>query len=83
VSKNIHLQELHLIGFSLGAHLAGFAGKAIKTKLKGLIGRITALDPAGPNYYYADATQRLDATDASFVDVIHTDGACSRLQGMI
>ncbi|GFU08779.1 lipoprotein lipase [Nephila pilipes] len=82
VSKNIQLQDIHLVGYSIGAHLAGLTGKAIKRKLKGLIGRITGLDPAGPNYYYADTTQRLDATDASFVDVIHTNAACSRLQGL-
>ncbi|GFT25521.1 lipoprotein lipase [Trichonephila clavipes] len=82
VSKNIDLQDVYLIGNSMGAHLAGFTGKAIKRKLNSLVGRITGLDPAGPDYYYADATERLAVTDAAFVDVIHTNAACTRLKGM-
>ncbi|GFR05786.1 hypothetical protein TNCT_44121 [Trichonephila clavata] len=82
VSKNIDLQDVYLIGNSMGAHLAGFTGKAVKRKLNGLIGRITGLDPAGPDFYFADATERLDITDASFVDVIHTNAACTRLKGL-
>ncbi|GFY66808.1 uncharacterized protein TNIN_443331 [Trichonephila inaurata madagascariensis] len=39
------------------------------------------LDPAGPGFYFADATERLDVRDASFVDVIHTNAACTRLKG--
>ncbi|GFY64857.1 pancreatic lipase-related protein 2 [Trichonephila inaurata madagascariensis] len=82
VSKNIDLQDVYLIGKSLGAHIAGFTGKAVKKKLNSLVGRITGLDPGGPDYYNADATERLDVTDASFVDVIHTNAACTRLEGL-
>ncbi|GFT25522.1 pancreatic lipase-related protein 2 [Trichonephila clavipes] len=82
VSKNIDLQDVYLIGNSMGAHLAGFTGKAIKRKLNSLVGRITGLDPAGPDYYYADATERLAVTDAAFVDVIHTNAACTRLKAI-
>ena len=32
------------------------------------------LDPAGPNFEYNDPACRLDPTDATFVDVIHSDG---------
>ena len=33
------------------------------------------LDPAGPEFYLSEIADRLDASDALFVDVIHTDGA--------
>ena len=32
------------------------------------------LDPAGPYYENTDPAVRLDPTDATFVDVIHSDG---------
>ncbi|XP_033628973.1 lipase member I-like [Asterias rubens] len=60
--------NMHLIGFSLGAHIAGYAGA-----YQPGIGRISGLDPAGPNFNLNDPACRLDPTDALFVDVIHSD----------
>ncbi|XP_072851604.2 inactive pancreatic lipase-related protein 1 isoform X1 [Pogona vitticeps] len=59
---------VHLIGHSLGAHLFGEAGKR-----RPGIGRITGLDPAQPYFQGTPIEVRLDKSDASFVDVIHTD----------
>ncbi|XP_077549862.1 pancreatic lipase-related protein 2-like [Haemaphysalis longicornis] len=61
-------RTMHVIGHSLGAHVAGYAG-ANTTNL----GRITALDPAEPYFEKMPAEVRVDRTDAEFVDVIHTD----------
>ncbi|NP_001166449.1 lipoprotein lipase precursor [Cavia porcellus] len=62
------VDNVHLLGYSLGAHAAGVAGSRTNTK----VSRITGLDPAGPNFEYAEATSRLSPDDAQFVDVLHT-----------
>ena len=63
-----------MIGFSLGAHVAGFAGKKVQEGgKKKIVGRITGLDPANLGFDYDSAKVRLDKTDADFVDIIHTD----------
>lgn len=66
---DLDLSDVHIIGHSLGAHTAGYAGEALNG-----IGRITGLDPAGPLFEGKDPAVRLDPDDAILVDVIHTDG---------
>lgn len=66
---NANLSSIHMIGVSLGAHISGFVGAI----LSGSIGRITALDPAGPQFTGTPPEERLDSSDAQFVDVLHTD----------
>uniref|UniRef100_A0A8C3EFX8 Lipase H n=1 Tax=Corvus moneduloides TaxID=1196302 RepID=A0A8C3EFX8_CORMO len=63
------LDSMHMIGVSLGAHISGFVGQMFD----GMLGRITGLDPAGPLYRGTAPSERLDPTDAQFVDVIHSD----------
>ncbi|CAL4100279.1 unnamed protein product, partial [Meganyctiphanes norvegica] len=65
---SVNPAKVHIIGHSLGAHTSGYAGERIPG-----LGRITGLDPAEPYFQYMDPVVRLDPSDASFVDVIHSD----------
>uniref|UniRef100_A0A1W7R9Z3 Phospholipase A1 n=1 Tax=Hadrurus spadix TaxID=141984 RepID=A0A1W7R9Z3_9SCOR len=62
------LSRIHLIGNSLGGQLVSFVGKRFDK-----IGRITALDPAGPCFSLYGKDHRIHYTDAEFVDVIITN----------
>ncbi|OTF76436.1 hypothetical protein BLA29_006527 [Euroglyphus maynei] len=70
------MENVHIIGHSLGSHIAGYAGKY----LRGRLSRITALDPAGPLFEGVNNTDaRLWYTDAQFVDSIHTNRGHDRI----
>ncbi|XP_070164926.1 pancreatic triacylglycerol lipase [Polyergus mexicanus] len=65
-------KDVHFIGHSLGAHVAGNAGGATTV---GNLSRVTGLDPALPGFHMlASEKTRLDSADAIFVDVIHSCG---------
>lgn len=70
----IPYNHIHIVGHSLGAHISGFAGRYVQEITGTKIGRISGLDPAGPLFLLASAQNRLDESDAVFVDVIHVDG---------
>ncbi|XP_050089310.1 uncharacterized protein LOC126573332 [Anopheles aquasalis] len=62
--------NVHLIGFSLGAQVTNYVSTTVRPFR---IRRITGLDPAMPLFITAAADDKLDPTDAEFVDVIHTN----------
>ncbi|XP_047518586.1 pancreatic lipase-related protein 2-like isoform X1 [Pieris napi] len=70
VSRGLKLSKTHFVGHSLGSQSAGVAGYSLKS---GRVSRITGLDPAFPLFDNVPLEQRLDPSDAEFVDVIHTD----------
>lgn len=61
----LSLSKVKFVGHSLGAHVSGNAGAA----LKGSVDRIVGLDPAGPLFSVGNINNRLDPTDAKFVQV--------------
>ncbi|KAB0799766.1 hypothetical protein PPYR_07646 [Photinus pyralis] len=64
-------EKTHVIGFSLGAHVAGIGAQMQSAKVL----RITGLDPAGPMFINTAENQRLDKSSAKNVDIIHTSRA--------
>ncbi|XP_067620004.1 uncharacterized protein [Eurosta solidaginis] len=65
----MRFEDLHLIGFSMGAHIAGIAGKHLES---GRLPLIYALDPALPFFRYDSFDDRIAITDADYVEVVHT-----------
>lgn len=71
--EKVPVENIHLIGHSLGAHIVGYAGRYF-TELTGeVIPRITGLDPANPCFNEGESLSGLQRGDASFIDVIHTN----------
>ena len=58
---------IHCVGHSLGAQACGFTSKIVR------LPRISGLDPAGPLFRRNPPEDRLDKSDADYVDIIHTD----------
>ncbi|WAR23443.1 LIPR2-like protein, partial [Mya arenaria] len=75
VSLGSDVSQVHLIGHSLGAHTSGYVGSRLKSDDNLVLGRITGLDPAEPDFEKQPMLVRLDKNDATYVDVIHTNGA--------
>lgn len=69
-------KDIHIMGHSLGAHVAGYAGERLLN-----LGRITAMDAAEPYFQGTPFNVRLDPSDARYVDAIHTDGDPFRNMG--
>lgn len=71
INRLMNYVDLIVVGYSLGAHLAGFIGKNTQY---GKIETIVGLDPAGPFFDVNNPAGRLAATDAHYVEIIHTNG---------
>nr|CAD7452630.1 unnamed protein product [Timema tahoe] len=63
-------EDIHLVGFSLGAHVPAFTANYMRPYQ---IPRITGLDPAMPLFESRSKDSKLDAGDALFVDIVHTN----------
>ena len=67
------LANIHLVGHSLGAHVAGFMAKKVARLGLGKVPRLTGLDPAYPCYELLGPEGRVDKTDAELVQIVHTN----------
>lgn len=79
---SVQPKNVYLIGFSLGAQVAGFAGKFSQTQYKWKFGRITGLDAAAPMFEDHEGSF-LNSEDAEFVDAVHTSIGTNLLKGEI
>ncbi|XP_055838374.1 phospholipase A1-like [Episyrphus balteatus] len=76
-TANADYDDIYLIGHSLGAQIAGSAGKRLKPDQ---FNTIFALDPAGPAFREKDLECRIDPTDAKYVESIQTSVNLGLLQ---
>eukprot|EP00091_Calanus_sinicus_P018033 TRINITY_DN3997_c0_g1_i3.p1 TRINITY_DN3997_c0_g1~~TRINITY_DN3997_c0_g1_i3.p1 ORF type:complete len:260 (-),score=80.25 TRINITY_DN3997_c0_g1_i3:84-818(-) len=67
------LDNIHVVGHSLGAHVAGFLAKKVQEMGLGKLKRVTGLDPAQPFFDIAGPEERIDKDDADFVQIVHTN----------
>lgn len=70
--QRVSIADINVIGHSLGAQIAGIAGKRLiirRHKLPVIIG----LDPALPEFKNLDIKHRLSSFDADYVEIIHTN----------
>ncbi|XP_040174647.1 phospholipase A1 3 isoform X2 [Anopheles arabiensis] len=72
LTKGFSINQVTLVGHSMGAHISGIAGAYLGGQVPSVIG----LDPAGPAFTKpipVSTDRRLDRTDGRFVQAIHTD----------
>jgi len=70
LSRGQSFAAVSIAGHSLGAHVAGAAGKRTS---RGRVQSIVSLDPAGPLFTVGDSANRVHFTDAVHVENIVTD----------
>lgn len=66
-------KKLEIIGLSHGGQGISFIGKNYRRITGRNVSRITALDPSGPCFRRLGPEDRIDASDADLVDIIHTN----------
>lgn len=72
LKANLYFGDVYLIGHSLGAQIAGSAGKQVHPFR---FHTIFALDPAGPKFRDISDDKRLDPSDAEYVESIQTSSS--------
>ncbi|XP_022913419.1 phospholipase A1 member A [Onthophagus taurus] len=70
--RGIRADDMHMIGYSVGAHIIGLVANYLSPEKDGKLGRITGLDPTIVFYMGNNRSRDLDPSDAHFVDIMHT-----------
>uniref|UniRef100_A0A1Y1KRX3 Lipase domain-containing protein n=3 Tax=Photinus pyralis TaxID=7054 RepID=A0A1Y1KRX3_PHOPY len=70
---NLDLNKIHIVGHSMGAHIAGLLSQEVKPKCRAEVGRITGLDPSRALFSSPGKDLMLSKSNAKMVDIIHTD----------
>ncbi|XP_074026065.1 phospholipase A1 member A [Leptinotarsa decemlineata] len=70
--RGLRADDLHVIGYSVGAHIGGLVANYLDPVKDGKLGRITGLDPTIFFYMGQNSSKDLDSSDAHFVDILHT-----------
>ncbi|XP_059055904.1 pancreatic lipase-related protein 2-like [Achroia grisella] len=71
--RGLQPDRLELLGFSLGGQTVSYVAKNYRHMTGRNVSKITALEPSGPCFRRLDADDRLAASDADFVEVVHTN----------
>ncbi|XP_014357989.1 lipase member H-A [Papilio machaon] len=73
VEEGLDPKKLEVVGLSLGAQTMSYVAKAFQEITGKNISRLTGLDPSGPCFRNLGPEERLDMSDADFVDVVKTN----------
>ncbi|CAG5087992.1 Oidioi.mRNA.OKI2018_I69.PAR.g11694.t1.cds [Oikopleura dioica] len=71
---SIRSSDFYCVGHSLGGHVCSYAAKYLKSEFRKTMGQVVGMDPAGPTFEKTTKEVRIDYTDATFVQIIHTNG---------
>uniref|UniRef100_A0A1I8N4M5 Lipase domain-containing protein n=1 Tax=Musca domestica TaxID=7370 RepID=A0A1I8N4M5_MUSDO len=73
LTESVPVENIHLVGHSLGAQIVGKAGRQFKDLTGQSLPRITGLDPANPCFNEGEELSGISRGDATFVDIIHSN----------
>lgn len=79
IHPTIRAKNIHFIGFSLGAQMAGYYARTFTNITESKIGRITSLDAAAPLFQPMEIAPHRG--DADFVEAIHTSAGNNIVTG--
>ncbi|RVE46664.1 hypothetical protein evm_008676 [Chilo suppressalis] len=73
MESGLNPSKLELLGFSLGGQTVSYIAKNFQRFTGRNISKITALEPSGPCFRTLGPGDRLDSSNADFVEVVHTN----------